>query len=59
MIVIESVGALIGVIFYPFLEGTIWNIIQYTIDQCDITSVAYDAIAYIQMSVSKQVLSSM
>jgi len=48
--VIEIVGVIISAALYPFLERAIWNTIQYTIDTCDITSVAYYAIAYVQMS---------
>lgn len=49
--VIKIIGVIIAIALYPFLERHIWNIMQDTVDECDVTSVAYYAIAYVQMSV--------
>lgn len=54
MTVIEIVGVVIAIALYPFLERHLWNIIQDTIDKCDITSIAYNAIAHVQMVVSRR-----
>ncbi|KAG4066376.1 hypothetical protein HA402_000600 [Bradysia odoriphaga] len=47
--VIEIIGIIISAAFYPFLERHIRNILQDTIDECDVTSVAYYAIVHVQM----------
>lgn len=54
MTVIETVGVIIAIALYPFMERHIWNVMQDTIDECDVTSVAYYAIEYVQMVVSRK-----
>lgn len=52
--VIETVGVIIAIVLYPFMERHIWNVMQDTIDECDVTSIAYDAIVFVQMVVSRK-----
>lgn len=55
MTIIETVAVLIAIAFYPFMERQIWNVMQYSVDKCDVTSRAYDAIEFVQMSVSLKI----
>lgn len=53
MTILEIVGMIVGMSLYPFLKDALWNIIQDTIDECDVTSVAYYAVVHVQMVVRK------